>query len=175
MNQKSELMHYLRPGISGYVIGALFAALAVFIGIAVSIGATIMLLLMCLVIAGPTAAKHYELAKDLSTAQRDGSLDALYQDFQNGISLSGDDIRLGREYVFGRRMGTYHRYRDIDRIYQYVHKTNFVEDKRMLRAKLLSGSIVDLCKLDRGGNNPEVAKIAMVIVKMNPTIRVGAR
>ena len=80
MNQKSELMHYLRPGISGYVIGAIFAALAVFIGIAVGIGATIMLLLMCLVIAGPTAAKHYELAKDLSTAQRDGSLDALYQD-----------------------------------------------------------------------------------------------
>ena len=75
--------------------------------------------------------------------------------------------------MFGKGMGTIIKYKDISNIYQYVHKTNLVEDKREIRVEKVSGEEIKLCKIYLNGKSDDELIILMnYILEKNPNVQI---
>lgn len=103
-----------------------------------------------------------------------GKLQLLLADFSRSCSMIGDNVRVGEKYIFGKKKGRPVSYNDISKVYQNIHKTNFVEDSRYLEAVLTNGTTCILCDLKTGGKSDEdVSKIMGYIRQQNPRVHLG--
>ena len=96
------------------------------------------------------------------------------EDFGKAVPKRKDSIRLGEKWVFIKSRGKILPYSEIKQVYQYIHKTNFAEDKRALKYVDLKGRHHILCGLELNDkSNPEMMDIMRVLISHNPTIKIG--
>ena len=106
--------------------------------------------------------------------EQSGQLPLLLNDFAGSQSLVGDKVRVGREYIFGKKQGVPIAYSQMRQVYQYIKKKNFVENQRELRCVLENGKTVTLCQLKlRGKSDEDVSKIMAFIHYKNPGVHLG--
>ena len=116
------------------------------------------------------------ISEFLEGARSRNELDAVLLDFETAQSLCGDKIRMGEKYIYGKKTGGIYDYNQIRKVYQYIHKTNFAEDRRELRAETIDGKTKTLCRLALKGKDDENMKqIVMRIFAKNPTVKIGYR
>ena len=108
--------------------------------------------------------------------------DIAVYDFYFAQPFLDDRIRLGKKCIYGRSCCTIMRYTDITKIYQYVHKTNYIEDRRELRVVDGEGKVWKLCVLEhhrlfqRQKNellDEELSEVINVMLRKNRWIHVG--
>lgn len=112
--------------------------------------------------------------KKIKSIEEQGNLPILLNDFKTGRQELKDFVRLGRTYIIGKRTGTIVSYGEVARVYQYIHKTNFVEDARTLKVDTTDGKSHTLCNLPlRGKADDEVVRIISYMLSVNSNIQVG--
>lgn len=112
--------------------------------------------------------------KQVEKYTQEGKINDVLQDFQSAEKFLDNHLYIGREYVFGKEAGKILEILEISRVYQYVHKTNFAEDRRLLIAETISGGKIALAKLKRyGKSSDELTLIVSRLLEKNPNIQVG--
>lgn len=108
--------------------------------------------------------------------ERDRQLQAAAEDFDRAISMRKDRIRFGKNWIFMKGSIRLLRYEEIVRIYQYVHKTNFIENQRQIKYVGTDGKTRTMCNLRlRGKSDEEVKRLIGLIYSKNPNIQIGYR
>ena len=101
---------------------------------------------------------------------------SMEQDFDQAMPMRKNSIKFGEQYVFLKRSGRILKYSEITQVYQYIHKTNGVEDQRLLKYVDAKGKTRKMCKLDlKGKSDIELTTILTLLLKKNPDIKVGYR
>lgn len=101
-------------------------------------------------------------------------LEQVAADFTAAVSMRKNRIRFGRRWIFCKGKCRLVRYEDIRQIYQYVHRTNFMEDDRALKYVDSNGKTRVLCKLElQGKSDEELHKMADLILSKNPGVKIG--
>lgn len=174
MDGKKTLEKYLRPSSALTVIGVILLAFGIVIGAA---GAVLVLLLELVVGAlllwvGLSPVKT--LKKQLEELETQGRLPGVIREFESGKQFLKDKLRLGPTYILGKKSGVVLTYDQVKKIYQHVHRTNFVEDRREIRVETTEGKIISLCPLPlKGKGDEELVRIISVIKTMNPGVHIG--
>jgi len=174
-NKRKEIYDYIRPGHGVYIIAAVLLVINILSMLIIGSGGIFFLwLIIAAMICGPSAYCELKVIDALSAEENKHNLDALYEDFASAKVLGDNNVHIGEKYIFGRRSGGYYEISDISKVYQYIHKTNFVEDKRILRAELGSGGTVALFGLHLKGQDDALLLDAIsMIVAINPKVKVG--
>lgn len=124
--------------------------------------------------AGRDQAKY---KKYLSAADSTGELQRMLTDFANSKSLADDRIRLGEEYIFGKRMGRPITYAELRKIYPYV--TTKSRYARYLKGATPDGTEYILCAFDcetlKSDSHPDEPSIYQMITSRNPYIQVRSK
>ena len=100
----------------------------------------------------------------------------LDMDFAKATPMRRDRVRFGDEWIFikGNRMPV--RYEEITRVYQYIHRTNFIENERALKYVDSKGKHKKLCNLElRDKSKDEMLKMVEIICTKNPSVQLGYR
>ena len=100
----------------------------------------------------------------------------LSNDFQQATPMRKDTIRFSHTNIYMKHSAKTLQYVDIQQVYQYIHRTNFVEDERSLKYVDLSGKHHRLCRLElRDASKDEMMHIINILLSKNPHIKVGYR
>ena len=106
--------------------------------------------------------------------EADGVADQVQADFAKSMPMRKDHVRFGERWVFTKGSVRLRQYSEIWQVYQQIHRTNFVEDRRELRCVDVNGKDSCLCKLElRGASDEEVRKMAAMIYAKNPNVKFG--
>lgn len=184
-NEMKELKKFIRPSSGIFVMGGILSAIALLILISsisydeddkmymVVLGAVMLLIGAILIFSGIHSLN--KVTKKLAEIDSNGGTQFLINDFKSGGKAFKDALILGQTFLIGKHTGTIITYNDILQIYQYVHKTNFVEDTRILKVVLAQNrKTVDLCPLPlRGKADNEAAQVINYILSRNPNVKVG--
>ena len=115
-----------------------------------------------------------DFSKQIKQMEDDGSLNRALSEFATGMFWFEGNLKLGDTYIFGKKSGICLSYDQITKIYQYVHKTNGVENYRSIKVVTPDANVHELCKIRlRGKADTEVQHVVGVIVSKNPTVHVG--
>ena len=145
----------------GFKPADMFHALFYLVGVALILAALIRLI---------RSRKFFAAMKDEHLCQ------SMEQDFDKAMPMRKNSIKFGEQYVFMKRSGRILKYSEITQVYQYIHKTNGVEDQRLLKYVDTKGKTRKMCKLDlRGKSDIELTTIIALLLKKNPDIKVGYR
>ncbi len=110
----------------------------------------------------------------LDEMEETGRLSLLLREFEGGEKFFGGKLHMGDTYVFGKGAGQVYTYGEITRVYQYIHKRNFVEDNRELRITDAQGKEKTLCAIPlRGKGDEELKKAVIHIALRNPNVKIG--
>ena len=103
-------------------------------------------------------------------------VDLIENDFANAYPMRNDTIRFGERWIFCKNSARLIRYEEIKQVYQYIHKTNFLEDMRAVKIADINGKHRIICKLElRGASDEELKQIMMIIYQKNPRVKLGYR
>ncbi len=184
-NDIKELKKFIRPSPAIFIVGAVFILIGIII-LAVSIPAkvenkevVIVIGSVIFVIGIITAAAGISIMKKadkrLAEIDANGGTQILLNDFRTGGKAFKNLLILGQTFLIGKNTGTVITYSDIIQIYQYVHKTNYVEDSRILKAVIVPDrKVVDLCRIPLGGKgDDELRQVIGFILSKNENIKVG--
>ena len=116
----------------------------------------------------------------------DGDIVPLFQFGQKMMSLIGYGMQqlfstliIEVQYdfwIFIKGSGKLLEYSEIVQIYQYIHKTNFIEDERALKYRDSKGKERRLCRLELGDKSKdEMLQMIDIICRKNPTVKIGYR
>ena len=106
--------------------------------------------------------------------ETEGLAERLEEEFRQAVPMADGKVRMGSQHVFIKGGSKIPEYAEIRKIYQYVHKTNYVEDRRELRYEDPAGKVVTLCRLQtRGRSDNEMIQIIAFIQTKNPGIKIG--
>ncbi len=105
-----------------------------------------------------------------------GQLPNLVQDFNDARSFFDNNLRMGDSYIFGKNSGKAYLYKDIERVWQHIHKTNGSEDGRALYIKTKDSKDSILCNLPTNGSGDfELNTVVRLIMLHNPEVKIGYR
>lgn len=174
---KRELLAYCRPdGWKRIVLGAVFL-LGAAVGLVTDmkpVSALIFFFIVgvSLVYLGISAYKDF--FSSVKCLEDTHTVPDIYTDFSQSAGVIGDRLRIGKCYLFGKNTGNIIEYREIGRIYQYIHRTNLKEDRRSLKVRIKYGKDITLCKLPLNGTaDADVVRIVTLIKHVNPAVEVG--
>lgn len=175
--EEKELEKYLSPSEFPIIIGAVLFVFGSVGAIVAGVGgATVVLGIIALLIMSKTVITKMDVGDLLKSLRKQGILSTVIMDFKHASPCMDNAIKLGSTYLFGENTGTLVKYEEISKIYQWIHKTNFVEDKRELRIVLQSGNTRCLCNLPlKGEADHEVAKICVAVKMKNPSVQIGSQ
>ena len=177
MTGLDELKKFIRPSYFYLYTSAVFLFIGLFFGIATK--QIVMLLIFggIAVLNSITTISAIRGYNDLFRRYTDdGSIDRIVKEFQSAQPFAEGRLRMGPYHIFGQKSGTILEYRDIAKVYQYIRKTNFAEDRRELRVVTAGGKTVTLCRLLTGGKSDKTVTEALaVMLAQNPGIRIGYR
>ena len=178
---EKDLRKYLAPGWTSFVGTAffgvvfLFAFAGVLRGNSYAVPAALIMGIMTILASIPPGKKIMDVSDFLDDARKRNELELVLQDFQAASSLCEDRIRMGAKFIYGKNCGVYE-YSRLQKVYQYIHKTNWAEDGRELRAVMSDGKTKTLCKLALKGKDDEnVKKVILYILLKNQSVTVGYR
>lgn len=118
----------------------------------------------------------YRSRRFFSQLEKECVVEAAAADFARALPAREDRIRFGEKWIFTKGSATLVRYEEITQVYQYVHKTNFIENQRLLKYVDTKGKHKTLCSLRLRGKSDEEAKQMMIMIyRKNPTIKIGYR
>lgn len=113
--------------------------------------------------------------KFLSNAASTGELQRILNDFANGNIMADDRIRLGSEYIFGRKMGRPISYAELRKVYPHVFTGT--SNSRYLKGVTADGQEHMLCEFIVKGSpknpHPDENAIYQYIFTRNPNIHLG--
>ena len=140
-------------------------------------GILLMLILFLAFFAIIPGIKILMVKKTIQNFEDDNKLQDILYDFNHGLRLASGNICLGKQYIIGRHAEEITTYDELERVYEYVHSTNFVKDKRQLRAVMAANDDVRvLAELPlKGIANEELLRIFHVIHQHNPEVQFGTR
>lgn len=99
---------------------------------------------------------------------------AIEQDFARAYPFVKGKVRMGQSHIYAKGSGKLVAYGDMVQVYQHIHRTNGIEDKRMLKYVDANGKHQPLCQLRlRGKSDSEVKDILTLIRQKNPGIKIG--
>ena len=184
MNGREDLKQYLLGGGAGAMVGGgLLSVLGVFfliggiqeagnslapiaVGIALIVGGI-------LIICG-RLKKQRSFDELLASLEAQGKLEGILREFGGASQMFKDSMRLGETMIFPKHQGEMIPYGEIAQAYQYIHKTNYVEDSRALRIRLRSGKVKDIAKLRLRGKDDETLKQVLIfMLTKNSSIKIG--
>lgn len=86
-------------------------------------------------------------------------------------------LRLGEDYLFPFGRGTILQYSDIVKVYQEIHRTNGVKDRRSIKAELTDEKNITLCNiaLFKEPGDQRLTDIVGLLLQKNPGIHIGYR
>lgn len=106
----------------------------------------------------------------------DSLFNLIEEEFISAIPMRKDSVRFGKNYIFIKHSGKLLKYSDIKQVYQYIHKTNFVENERALKYIDLNGKHRKICNLLlREKSNDELSQMISIIMCKNPNVKIGYR
>lgn len=106
--------------------------------------------------------------------EKDSSFASLVEEFHRAVPMQNDQARFGETHIFTKKSLSIVKYSDITRVYQYIHKTNFVEDQRALKCTDVNKKEIVLCKLKlKDKSDAELQKMVAFILQKNPKIKIG--
>ncbi len=133
-------------------------------------------LIVLLVILGLSLLPWYKSKKFYADIETSGSLPKIEADFDGAVPVLKNKVRLGNSWIFVKGKERLLGYEDITQVYQYIHRTNFIENERALKYVDKKGKHRVLCKLElRGKSDEEVHKIVLFILSKNPNVKIGYR
>ena len=126
-----------------------------------------------LLFSDPTGKSSYK--KYLDTAASTGELQRMLNDFASSKSLADDRIRLGAEYIYGKKMGRPLSYSELRKVYPYVVTGSGCA--RFLKGITADGQEHNLCefivKTSQKDPHPDESYIYQVILSKNPNVYLG--
>lgn len=173
---QGDLRQYLMPPVWTFWLAAAFVLPVSVMVFAVSdaVGASLFLVALMAFFAYLAVKDNIKAWQRVREYEARGALAGAEADFSAGKEALGGQLRMGELNLYGKQMGLILPYGEIARIYQYVHKTNFVEDRRMLIALTHGGERYSLCKLEkRGKSDHELALVLAAAKARNPGIQFG--
>lgn len=130
--------------------------------------------LICGVVTGCGIYSQWKVTKKIKEIEQRGELPLVLHDFEMAETAFNDALRMGQTYMLGKGTGGIFTYNDIVQIYQYIHKTNGLEDSRMIKVKTSDGKTHDLCKLPlRGKGDDELSQVFAYVKGKNEKIYLG--
>lgn len=175
MVAKESLFKYVSPSKEGLILGV-FGVLVGIMGLFTKnpLGIFLFGVGCAAVFSGSTLFEMYKISKQMKNFELNGELEDVLKEFEEGVQVLNDSIRLGNKYAFGKKTGTIIKYEDISRMYQYVYKTNLIESSRTIKIENISKVQRELCRLPlKGTADNEVKEIMMFILAKNPKIEIG--
>ena len=110
----------------------------------------------------------------IQALEQNGQMQWILQDYSQAQRMLNNDLRFGRYYLYAKGQGNVIAYNDIVRVYQYIHRTNFVEDRRELKYVNKNGAELTLCKLKlRGKSDADLRMVIGMLYQRNPALQVG--
>ena len=175
MTGLDELKKYLKPSYLYLYASAGFMLIGLF-GAAASGNVLILLFLGGVAVLNSlsTIKEINNLSETIKRFTDNGSIERIIEEFKQARSFAGGNLRLGHTHIFGKKSAAILEYKDIAKAYQYIHKTNFAEDRRELRVETQDGKVFSLCKLElRGKADTSVMTILKEMLSQNPGIKIG--
>ncbi len=106
--------------------------------------------------------------------ENEGKTEQMETEFQKAVPMAEGKLRMGSQHIFIKGGGRIPEYAEIRKIYQYVHRTNYVEDRRELRYENPAGKVTTLCKLrTRGKSDKDAIEIVAFIKEKKPDLMIG--
>ena len=167
---------YLAPPMWTFYMAAVIAVLvsALALSLGKIQGASLILVAVAFLFAYLAIKDNLKALRRVQEYEQTGKLAEALPDFNAGAAMLDGELHIGQQNLYGKRMGVILPYQDIARMYQYVHKTNFVEDRRALIALTRAGERVTVCKLKtRGKDDSELALVLSLAKAKNPDIQFG--
>ena len=177
-----ELKKYLRTHISSFVMGIVFSLVTILfvLMMADSIMQSefdwieLLLSIVFGVICYISISSAFEERKTLSKIFDRMDISNIITDFQNSSSHFSNNLRLGREFIYGKHSNRVIGYEEVKQMYLYIKKKNGVEVERLLRVVDVDFQTVDLCKLKVSGKSDDEMKLVLsFIMERNPKIELG--
>lgn len=180
-NNKQALLEYLSPTKKEKVTFIVISILFVIAGLTNAIraregqfGIFLLFLGIAAAVSSPLVWKLYSLRRRIGEIEVNGQLPLTVKEFTEGKPMLDDALRLGKSMMFGRGMGTIVEYRELNRVYQYIHRTNGVLDRRALKVRFTDDSERYLCTLPRRRpDNAELLAVLAIIQASNPSVHFG--
>ncbi len=175
MTGVEELKKYLKPSYLYLYSSAVFMLLGI-VGVIGTKSVFVFLFLGGIEVlhSWSTIMLIINLKEQIQHSTENGTIGQIVEEFQNARSYTDTSVRLGPAHVFGEKSGIILEYKDIAKVYQYIHKTYFSEDRRQLRVETKDGRLIILCKLAiRGQADESVKAIVKEMLSHNPGIKIG--
>ena len=175
---KRALQAYSRPdGWKMIALGAVFFliyATAYLVDTSLPVWVNIIFLVMGILLVWQGIAAYTGFSKQIRKLEAMHTVPDVYTDFAQSSVMIGDRLRLGKRYLFGKNTGHIFEFGEISRVYQYIHKTNGVEDRRELKVKTTRGKELILCRLPlKGKADEDIMNVAAIIKAVNPAVEIG--
>ncbi len=170
-----EIESFIKPGVSTIYIGGVLLLFGIFSSYSLGHpGVLIFMLAVAVLINIVTWRDLQKWKESINKIQETGLSQEVVTDFHRARSYFGGELRLGDRYIFGKKSARVLKYSDLRNVYQYIHKTNFVEDSREFRGKTVSDETVEICKMQvRGKSDAELMTVVTEILKKNNRVTVG--
>lgn len=171
---KKSLEKYLKPSPGILVIAVIVGGMGLFL----LVGGLILPALIPLAAGGICGWVGWnqisQYKKYMENLEASGEINRVLQEFGSGKQFFKDKLRIGPTYILGKGAGKALKHNQVQKVYQHVHKTNFVEDGREMRVETNEGKLVILCKIPlRGKGDQELIQAISIMKTMNPGIHVG--
>lgn len=113
--------------------------------------------------------------KFLKIASSTGELQRILNDFATSRSMADDRIRLGAEYIYGKKMGRPIQYTELRKVYPFI--VTGTSCARYLKGITADGQEHNLCefivKTSQKDPHPDESYIYQYIVTKNPNVYLG--
>lgn len=176
MEPEKAFRKYISEGYTSLYLGPIL----VLLGGVMFVGETILTYLVGLFLIAMGVYMVYcwfrdkkQLDRQMEAWRNTGAIQGLLAEFQQSAPVFKDTLRLGQTHLFPKGTGKVLTYGELAKVYQYVHKRNFVEDRRELRA-VVAGKEITLANLPlKGKGDEDLKKVLGFFLMKNPGIHVG--
>ncbi len=160
---RAAMDDYVRPRFKllWLIPAALILLLALFITVRnASLGGGVMLIWAIGLICGALGVIPRLTFNGIKKLDAQGQLDTAIVDFQNSQGLFGNQIRLGRKYIFTRRRGQIIPCSEVSKVFCVVHRAAYglAEQMRQLRVSTKGGKYYTLCLLATRGKDDDAGQ-----------------
>ncbi len=115
--------------------------------------------------------KTKKFKKTLEQFEKNGDIDDIMYDFENGRKMFNGALILGQYFLISKKSGTVVEYSEVDKLYQLVKGTG-ERAKRIIQIRTTDKKKINLCKIPVSGSktSEELGKVLGYITAKNRNI-----
>lgn len=171
---RKEFEKFLRPGYTPLVVGVIVAVFFVMFMVSGLVVPGLIALVPAALCLWAGWSSISDFKKQMEALETSGRLDGVIREFESGKQFFKGKLRMGSAYILGKRSGRILTHGEVRKVYQHVHRTNFVEDRREMRVETGDGKVISLCQIPlRGKGDQELVQAIAIMKTMNPGIYIG--